>query len=191
MTTARSQDCALRKPSLRCRRTWSFEAARALPDLNATREKCPFPQAAPRHPHRKSEQKGKVPRSTPEEQQHEAIHPPGILHQVDRPKFLRDRAQHDAAPCNDYPLFFSSHAAKCFCFRLSEFFFAVFRKDFWNRHPELRSNDFVRVMQSQTCSAMEGPSHGRFTRAHHPDKDNRSAELIHRPISHRQLASAK
>jgi len=28
----RSQDCALRESSLRFRRTWSFEAARALPD---------------------------------------------------------------------------------------------------------------------------------------------------------------
>ena len=65
--------------------------------VKATREKCPFPQAAPRYPHRKSEQKSKVPRSTPEEQQHEAVHPAGVFHQVERPKFLRDHAQHDAA----------------------------------------------------------------------------------------------
>jgi len=97
--------------------------------------------------------------------------------------------QHNAATGNDYRLSCGSYAAKRFGFRLSEFFFTVFGEDFWNRHPEIRSDDLVRVVQSQTCSAMETPAHGRFTSAHHPDEDNRSAESIHLPISHRQCIS--
>ena len=42
--------------------------------------------------------KGKVPKSTPEEQQHEAIHPGGIFHQIDRLESPGDHGQQDAAP---------------------------------------------------------------------------------------------
>jgi hypothetical protein len=55
-------------------------------------------------------------------------------------------------------LFFSSYAAKRFGFRLSEFFFTVFGKNLWNRHPEFRSNDLIDIEQSRTHSAAQAPS---------------------------------
>jgi len=60
----------------------------------------------------------------------------------------------------------------------------MFGKDFWNRYSEFRSNHLISVEQSQTCLSAKAASNRRLASAHHPDQNNRSADLFHFPISH-------